>query len=99
MQGWRPIGLMEKNMKCPLIKKMAKKYKCNFWDILITFFVAKGYVSIVKSFNQNSIYDNVKALKIKLKKEDVIKLELDLNEYQSTISSGADSYAFLNLKK
>ena len=99
MQGWRPIGLMEKNMKCPLLKKMAKKYKCNVSDILITFSVAKGYVPIVKSSNEKRIYDNVKALKIKLKKEDVIKLELDLNEYQSTITSGADSYAYLYLKK
>ena len=41
--------------------------------------------------DETRIYDNVKASKIKLKKEDVIKLELDLNEYQSTISSGADS--------
>ena len=61
--------------------------------------MAKGYVPIVKSSNEKRIYDNVKALKIKLKKEDVIKLELDLNEYQSTISSGADSYAYLYLKK
>ena len=99
MQGWRPIGLMEKNMKCPLLKNMAKKDKCNVSDILITFYMTKGYVTIGKSSNGNRIYGNVKALKIKLKKEDVTKLELALNEYRSTISSGADSYAYLYLKK
>ncbi|MGL5640252.1 MAG: aldo/keto reductase family protein [Mycoplasmoidaceae bacterium] len=98
MQGWRPMGLLEKNMKSQLLKKIAKKYKCDISDILIAFSVAKGYVPVVKSSNEKRIYANIKALKIKLKKEDVIELELNLNEHQSTISSGTDSYAFLSLK-
>ena len=86
-------------MKCELIQELAKRYKCNGSDILVTSAVAKGYVPIVKSCNEERIYDNDKALKIKLKKEAVIKSELDLSENQSTISSGAESYAYLYLKK
>lgn len=97
MQGWRPLGLIEKNLKNTLLIKMAKKYKCSITQLLIAFTIAKKYVPLVKSTNEKRIEENIMALEIKLEKEDIINLELELNQHQSTISNGTDSYAYLSL--
>ena len=99
LQGWRPLGLIKKNLNDPLLIKLAKKYNCQITQLLIAFSISKGYVPLVKSTITKRIEDNIQALNIKLEKQDVVNLELSLNEHQSTIPGGSDSYAYLSILK
>lgn len=98
-QAWKPLGLLEKNLNDPLLKKFAKKYECSITQLLVAYVKSFNYVPVIKSENPQRISDNIKGIKIKLKKADIDQIEAKLNQHETTISTSSDSYANLSISK
>lgn len=99
MQGWRAIGKIEENLKNPILLEIAKKYNCSISHLLIAFINSWGFVPIIKSEKEERIKDNIKALPIKIDREDLFTIENHCNKHKATTSEENDSYAFLYLDK
>lgn len=97
MQGWRPFGNPQVNFSHPLLKRMAKKYKCSIAQIMIAFSKYYGFVPIPRSDIKEEIYENIKGMKVKLSKKDAELIEYTMNTHQSTTHNLCDSYANLSL--
>lgn len=85
IQAWSPMGDIESNLENPILIRMAKKYKTDVSSILISYVTSQGHSIIIKTQSPERVIKNKKALKIKLKKEDIQTLK-KLNTYKNKFS-------------
>lgn len=97
LQGWRPFGDAPFNFKNSLIESMSKKYNCTKAQLMLAFSLGMGFCPIPRSDIESEITENIKALKIKISKDDLDILEKELNRHESTTHNKCDSYANLSL--
>lgn len=82
IQAWSPLGVIEKNLKNPILVKLAKKYKTDVPGILIAFLNSQNIPLIVKSSQPERVISNANGMKIKLTKTEIATLR-SLNTYEN----------------